>query len=126
MIRYQYQNQIEPPAPFVLVTIRNLRSGAIRIDVPGQLDTGADRTVVTEDIVIDLALPQTGSITVEGVGGVITTLSIHRAEITLPGQSPMRLEVATSAGEPWILLGRDILNGVRVVLDGPQLILELG
>jgi hypothetical protein len=30
-----------------------------------------------------------------------------------------------AADEPWVLLGRDVLNSHRLVLDGPQLILEL-
>ena len=39
---------------------------------------------------------------------------------------PQTLEVVASAGEAWILLGRDVLNTHRLVLDGPQLALEIG
>jgi hypothetical protein len=35
------------------------------------------------------------------------------------------LEVAASDGEIYALLGRDLLNHYRVVLDGPNLILEI-
>ncbi len=36
------------------------------------------------------------------------------------------IEVVASAGETWVLLGRDVLNAHRLLLDGPQLFLEIG
>ena len=39
---------------------------------------------------------------------------------------PQRLiEVVAHPDESWVLLGRDVLNGLRLVLDGPQLALEI-
>ena len=35
-------------------------------------------------------------------------------------------KVAAHTEESWILLGRDVLNAYRVLLDGPQLALEIG
>jgi hypothetical protein len=34
--------------------------------------------------------------------------------------------VVASAGEAWILLGRDALNAHRLLLDGPRLFHEIG
>jgi hypothetical protein len=34
--------------------------------------------------------------------------------------------VVASSGEPWVLLGRDVLNAHRLLLDGPHLTLEIG
>jgi hypothetical protein len=110
----------------VLVTIRNPTSGANQSELPAQLDTAADRTVIPEQFVRDLTLPRTGTITVEGIGGNVSTMPLHRAELALPGQQPRLFEVATTPNEPWILIGRDVLNSVRVVLDGPQQLLEIG
>ena len=93
---------------------------ANRTDLPAQLDTAADRTILPDDLVRELALPRTGTVTVEGIGGNIFTMPLHRAELVLPGQVGMIIEVATTSNEPWILIGRDLLNTVRVVLDGPQ------
>jgi predicted aspartyl protease len=125
VIRYRYQTQIIPPAPFVLITVRNPQTGDSRVGVAAQLDTAADRTVVPDEIIRELALPRTGTVTVVGIGGSVSTMALHRAELTMPGASTSTIEVAVSAGEPWILVGRDILNGLRIVLDGPQLLLEI-
>ena len=70
MIRYRYNQQVSPPAPFIHVTIRR----------PG--DEVSFRV--------------------------------------LPAQ-----EALANRDEPYILLGRDVLNSHRIVLDGPQLVLEI-
>jgi hypothetical protein len=36
------------------------------------------------------------------------------------------VRVALGEWEPYILLGRDVLNAYRVLLDGPQTFLEIG
>ena len=35
------------------------------------------------------------------------------------------IEVIAHAEESWVLLGRDVLNSLRIVLDGPRLVLEI-
>ena len=47
-------------------------------------------------------------------------------QITIHNLPVQVVEVVASAGEAWILLGRDIMNAHRVLLDGPQLALEIG
>ena len=38
---------------------------------------------------------------------------------------PRVIRVVASRDEPYVLLGRDVLNGHRVILDGPRLHLEI-
>jgi len=35
------------------------------------------------------------------------------------------IEVLANRDEPYVLLGRDVLNRHRIVLDGPQLLLDI-
>lgn len=62
MIRYSYLTQFQPPALFIYVTLRNPLSGAEMRDVPAQVDSAADRTLLPEAVVQVLALPQMGTI----------------------------------------------------------------
>jgi hypothetical protein len=39
---------------------------------------------------------------------------------------PLTIEAFRCDGEPYLLLGRDVLNRYRLVLDVPQLALEMG
>jgi hypothetical protein len=82
LIRYVYNSQKKPPAPFVLVTLANPLTGAEVRDVPAQLDTGADCTLVPQKIVEALGLNFGGSWTIGGVGGKVEDLAavpgVHR------------------------------------------------
>jgi hypothetical protein len=46
MIRYRYVTHLQPPAPFVNVTVRCPTTGTSVKDIPAQIDPAADRTVV--------------------------------------------------------------------------------
>ena len=126
MIRYAYNTQVQPPAPFLLVTLRNPVTGAETSDFPAQLDTAADRTLLPLPVVQALGLPAIGSVPIGGVGGTVEIMTVYAVLLgvhTLPVQLT---EVVAHPDEPWVLLGRDILNAHRLLLDGPQLTLVLG
>lgn len=126
MIRYRYSTQLQPPAPFVLISARNPADGALVRNLPAQVDSAADRTVITSQLVEDLHLPQIGSILVGGLGGAIYSLPAYVIGLGIHDFQEQTIKVIASADEPWILLGRDVLNAHRFTLDGPQLALEFG
>lgn len=41
------------------------------------------------------------------------------------GLTPHVVKVLASADEPYVLVGRDVLNHFRVTLDGPNLVLDV-
>ncbi len=125
MIRFRYVSQLNPPAPFVAVTLRNPVTGAERRDVPAQVDCAADRTLLPDALVQDLGLPQIGATPIGGVGGIIVTMPSYPVQIAIDNLPAHTLEVVASAGESWVLLGRDLLNALRLLLDGPRLVLEI-
>jgi len=125
MIRYRYNNQVSPPAPFVHVTIRRPGDVASAQDFPAQLDTAADMTVIPWRIVEDLDLLQHDEIETQGFGGHVSTVMSFLVQLQIHQLEPVTVEVLADRDEPYVLLGRDMLNRHRVTLDGPQLILEI-
>jgi hypothetical protein len=125
MIRYAFLAQLDPPAPFVNVVLRNPASGDEMRDLPAQLDSAADRTILPESIVKSLNLPQIGVMKLGGFGGVSYTLPVYAVLLGLHDLPVQPLKVAAHPEELWILLGRDVLNSHRVLLDGPRLALEI-
>lgn len=109
-----------PPAPYVLVTVARLDGTIVLADLPAKVDSGAAQTIVPTPIVERLALEAAAQRDFEGLGGVRVTLSMFRLYLTIRGCSTLELNVAGSDGEPYILLGRDVLNQFRIVLDGPN------
>ncbi len=126
MIRYRYNQQTKPPAPFVYGTFRNPADSTELRDVPGQIDTGADRTVLPDHLVEALGLAQIGRIAVGGLGGVVQHLPTYAVQVAIHQFPAQTIKVVASSGELWVILGRDILNNHRLHLDGPHLTLENG
>jgi hypothetical protein len=125
VIRYSYNQQILPPAPFVFVRLVNPADGRALDNVPAQLDHGADRSVLPSNLVHDLGLAQMGIAEIGGLGGNLHELPTYIVLIGIHDLPPRACRVL-SCTEPWVLLGRDILNDYRILLDGPQRTLEIG
>ena len=125
MTRYRYNQQVAPPAPFVHVTLARPVGDDAIADLPAQLDTAADRTVIPLRLIERLGLVPLEDVPVLGFGGVITNVRAFLVLVSLRGEDSIALRVLGSNDEPHILLGRDILNRYRVMLDGPKLLLEI-
>ena len=71
VIRYSYNTQVQPPAAFVFLTPGNPADGTELANVPAQIDSAADQTVLPDAVVQALGLPQDGDdAVVGGLGGV--------------------------------------------------------
>jgi hypothetical protein len=125
VIRYQYNQQVTPPAPFVHVTLGCRETRQERANVPAQLDTAADRTVLPGELVDELRLVPLDEIAVSGFGGQVMLLPTYRVDVSVHDLPPVTVEVLAHPDESFVLLGRDVLNGRRLVLDGPRLTLEI-
>jgi hypothetical protein len=126
MIRYGYNRQVVPPAPFVYVTLRCVETGREIAQLPAQIDTAADRTVLPGNCVQDLGLLPLDELPVGSFGGQVLLLPTYRVEVGIHGLAPMMIEAIAHADEPFVLLGRDVLNQYHLILNGSQLFLELG
>ena len=125
-MRYNYNRQVSPPAPFVHVTIAAPGENSSLQDLPAQVDCAADRSVIPWRVVESLRLPQLDELSALGFDGHLLSVPTFLVELTIRSQEPMTVEVFGSRGEPFVLLGRDVLNHFKVLLDGPQLVLEIG
>ncbi len=126
MIRYRYVAQFQPPAPFVNVSVRCPTTGKQLTQLPAQVDTGCDRTILPGPLVTALALVQVGQFACLGFGSEVMQIPTFLVAITLHDLSPIEVRATLGEREPCILLGRDVLNHFRLLLDGPQLSLQIG
>lgn len=126
MIRYRYTPQAKPPAPFVNVTVRCPTTGHRIERSPALLDTGADCTVLPASVVSTLELVQVGLLECQGFYGELVQLPVFLVAISIHDLPPIEVRAVLGERESHMLLGRDVLNHYRIVLDGPQLALEIG
>jgi Aspartyl protease len=111
-----------PPAPVAAASLRNPESSATLDNVLFLIDSGADVTLLPEPIVSSLGLHRSGAYELAGFDGSRSIASAVRADLlflkkTFRGQF---LLIDQEIG----ILGRDILNSVAILLDGPRLVWE--
>ena len=113
--------EFDPPAPIAYVTLRNGVTGKEWLDVQMQLDTGADITLVPQEVVNRLNLTIVPNISYElaGFDGHTTIAPMVRLEL-LFCQRIFRGQFLLIDEERGIL-GRNVLNAVPLLFDGPRL-----
>src|SRR5262245_36977819 len=125
MIRFRYNQQVHPAAPYVYVILRPPSEDGPSREVPALVDTGADTTVVPLEVVEALDLPQIGVVRTAGFGGRVDLIPSHLVRLRVRGLAESAVKVLASPDESYVLLGRDVLNQFRLTLDGPGLALEI-
>jgi len=80
------------------------------------VDTGADCSLIPVSVARALRLPVVDKVSVRGVGAHAIAVDVHAAQVLIAGT---RLVARLMAFEEEALLGRDILNRLKLELDGP-------
>jgi hypothetical protein len=86
--RYGYNQQVVPPAPFVHVTLRCPETGKEAADLPAQIDSTADRSVIPGKLVEELRLVPLDELRISGFGGQIFLLRPTWIGFANGGMSP--------------------------------------
>jgi hypothetical protein len=121
MVRYNYNRQVDPPAPYVYVILGRVDGEGDQFELPALVDSGADRTVIPVFIAEELSLEQSGTFAAAGLGSALQRLQSYFVQLGIRDLSPRPTEVVAITGEDYVILGRDVLNRYRVILDGPGL-----
>jgi len=113
-------SHFDPPAPVARLTLRNPHNGATVSDVLLLLDTGADVTLLPRMAVERLGVPLLANQRYELMGfdgsksfAPVVMLDTIFLQLAFRGRY---LLIEEERG----ILGRDILNHVMVLLDGPR------
>ena len=114
----------DPPAPLARVTLHNPQTDAALSDVMMLLDSGADVTLVPHEVMDRLGLvviPDSGYelIGFDGSSSFapVVQLELHFCRRTFRGQFLV-------IDQSWGIIGRNILNAVPLIFDGPHLMWE--
>lgn len=113
-------NRFAPAAPVARVILRHPESGESMADVPMLIDSGADATLLPRSAVASLGIMGTGErYGLVAFDGTNNDSEAVRAVLVFLNKTFRGhfLQVETEVG----IMGRNILNHVRLVLDGPAL-----
>lgn len=114
-------DEFDPPAPVAFVTLRNPDTRSGLDNVLMLIDSGADVTLIPKEVASQLGIVAAteAQYALEGFDGTQSVALAVRAELkflrrTFRGQF---LLTDKSIG----VIGRNVLNSLRLVLDGPRL-----
>lgn len=114
-----YDVSVFPPAPRLEVRFIALPHGTALGPVSAFLDTGADATIVPIGIIRQLKAGVVTFKTVRGYAGGRRSVRTYLVDIEINGLTLPGIEVVGDDAADQILIGRDVLNKLRLLLDGP-------
>lgn len=121
---WQYDKTVTPPAPFLDVLLRSPTDTAFEITVSAKIDTAADITAIPEIALESLRLQAGDEIPVSGYDGRLATVHTYFVILEV-AQARFRIAEVVVTPEPYMLLGRDVLNYFFARLNGPDLTFDL-
>ncbi len=122
-MKVEYNRSSDPPAPFLDITVFDPAHPSVRQTTPAKVDSAADITALPASLVQALALTQTHWLKVAGYDNQEAQIAVYDAAVEI-AHVRARIEVI-AIPEDYALLGRDVLNQLRLLLDGPSLTLEI-
>ena len=124
-MKFHYSRDFFPPAPVVEVTFitaaESLRVGPFS----ALIDSGADATIVPIAYLNEIQALPTVEMTIRSQWGerrrvLLYLIDVQIGQVVLPG-----IEVVGDDFSDEIVLGRDVLNRLRLLLDGPAEIITI-
>jgi len=112
--------RFDPPAPLALVSVRSPTSRELIADVPLLIDSGADVTLLPAPVVGPLIEPSESAAQYELIGfdGSRSSARATRLDLLFLGKEFRGQFLLIE--QDWGVMGRNILNSLSLLLDGPN------
>lgn len=117
---YPYDTNFTPPAPALTALISSAQGTGEILQAIAQLDTGADISGIPIVLLTKLDIEPHQSVEVQDFDEVGKRVRTFLIRLELDRFRFRRLEVV-ALDSHHVLLGRDVLNNFRLILDGPGL-----
>lgn len=113
-----YLNQYFPPFPGLPIRLGFPEESLSLGPIDALIDSGADGTLVPQVLLDELGAPLVDQIRVRSQWGEARLAGLYTVDL---GIANIRLPAIEVVGDPGaeIILGRDVLNRLRLMLDGP-------
>ena len=113
-------NLFDPPAPLASVTLRNPGTNLMSSDVPMLLDTGADVTLIPSATLDQLKIGSVKNKSYQLIGFDGSTSFAPMVKLELIFCRRIFRGQFLVIDQAWGILGRNVLNAVALILDGPN------
>lgn len=124
-MKTEFDPSFDPPAPIGTVLIRNRTTGERSDEIKMLLDTGADVSLLPEDRIPASVLDSArfGTVRLTGFDG--SSRSYRSIELQIVFRGKRFTGEFCLIDDDIGVLGRDVLNQVSILLDGPNLVWDV-
>jgi clan AA aspartic protease len=114
-----------PPAPLAFVTLKNPQNEIEIVNVPMLIDTGADATLIPKMFVEKLNLDSSDPriFEIEAFDKTVSQSAVVRLQMVFEGRSFRGEYLITE--QDYGIIGRNVLNSLKIVFDGQNLRWEI-
>ncbi len=119
MKKYPYNTDYQPPFPSLEVTLLNDEEGLRTSIQQALLDTGADGTLVPISHLQNILAPALSDTRIHSHWGEWRSVQLFLVDLELDGLKLPNVFVIGDEQNDEIILGRNVLNKLRLMLDGP-------
>jgi predicted aspartyl protease len=118
-MKVPYDANYQPPFPVVQIVIDNIEEDLQTDAVPALLDTGSDGSLVPIAYLRQILAPALSDIRIRSHWGEWRLVQLFVVDLVIDGlRLPGMLVVGDEQGDE-VVLGRNVLNMLRLLLDGP-------
>ncbi len=125
MISFDYSYDYDPPAPVVELTLLTAAEGRTLGPLQGLVDSGADGTFVPISYLSQLQAPPTAERYARGQWSQRRRVLLYLVDLRIGTLTLHGIEVVGDDEATEIIVGRDVLNQLRVLLDGLGEVVEI-
>lgn len=122
---FSYSVDYDPAMPVLEVTISEPHSNEAVTYAPALIDSGADGTLVPVDLLERIGAVSVASGRLTWFWQASRQVSIYIVRLQIGAYTLPRVRVAGVPAGTDLILGRNVLNQMRVTLDGPALTTEI-
>lgn len=124
MTTVAYSKAKVPPIPAVALVLQTPDGSRTAPGLLGYLDTAADCTVIPLDVLHQLGLAPIRQVAAHGFGAAPIRLDVYEVRLQIAGVIDFIVNAIGHSAEPYVLVGRDVLNQLRITFDGPNSVTE--
>jgi hypothetical protein len=122
---HQYSDLYDPPMPVREVVLHNPLSDPLRVAAQALIDSGADATMVPEDLLRQIDAIYVDTLFIRGVTGVRERVNLFAVDVHIGVEIIPNIYAVAMKPETELILGRDVINNLIVSLNGLAQVVEV-
>lgn len=116
---YNYSTQFDPAMPVIEIGISLLRQSRPATTVIALIDSGSDASMLPQSILEAIGAKPIDTVRVRGILGQSFPLELYSVNLYVGPHRLFAVDVTGAPTDEECLLGRNVLNQLEIVLNGP-------